>query len=421
MGNVSDVTSYAVTNIDKTAPSKPTATASTTAPTNQNVTVTATFSSDTKTKQYSTDNQTWKTYTSGVVMSANGTVYFRGKDAAGNVSEVTSYAVTNIDKAAPAMVTGLTASAVNNTVFFSWQATSDNLSGVAGYETELSADPGFETILVKQAGAELLGFSRSFVQSGTYYYRVRATDKLGNVSAWSVSSVDFEYTKILGTEGDDIFSLSPNGRWGTNHAAHWNGTEDTVMIHGHNRYYDAIDGGGGYDIIQLAPGNNAWFYSDFLSPHPANADSQALLTGISEIRGNGGSDVIDLTAPGFSYLGDILLQGGAGNDHLWGGFGDDILIGGAGSDDLRGGEGDDIYLFGTGWGCDMAIDDGGTLVFDSALQGKLSVSASSEGTHISDGQNALDVSWQVSQWDLVFADVEELQGYRRDAIKAVLA
>ena len=100
-GNISDVTSYEVANIDKVAPDKPTVTANVTAPTNQDVTVTAVYSSDTATKQYSLNNSTWKTYATPVVMTANGTVWFRGLDAAGNISEVASYEVTNIDKTAP--------------------------------------------------------------------------------------------------------------------------------------------------------------------------------------------------------------------------------------------------------------------------------------------------------------------------------
>ena len=104
-GNVSEVTSYAVTNIDKVAPAKPVAMADITTPTNRSVTVSATFSSDSVTKQYSTDNMTWKSYTTGVVMTANGTVYFRAADEIGNVSDVTSYDVTNIDRVAPARPT----------------------------------------------------------------------------------------------------------------------------------------------------------------------------------------------------------------------------------------------------------------------------------------------------------------------------
>ncbi|MBO4512817.1 MAG: AIDA repeat-containing protein [Victivallales bacterium] len=100
-GNVSDVTQFQVSNIDKEAPEAPTATASTTLPTNQDVIVTATFSEDTEQRQYSLDGQKWSAYTDGVAMAGNGTIYFRGIDAAGNVSDVTSCTVSNIDKVAP--------------------------------------------------------------------------------------------------------------------------------------------------------------------------------------------------------------------------------------------------------------------------------------------------------------------------------
>ena len=84
-------------NIDKMAPKKPTVSVSTTAMTNGSVTLTATFSSDRSKKQYSLDNSTWKSYKSaGVTLKSNGTVYFRGIDAAGNISKVASQKVSNI-------------------------------------------------------------------------------------------------------------------------------------------------------------------------------------------------------------------------------------------------------------------------------------------------------------------------------------
>ena len=100
-GNVSAEVSYTVGNIDKVAPSKPTATADITSPTNQDVTVTATFSADSVVKEYSTDGQTWKPYTKAVVLTANGIISFRGLDEAGNASEIETYEVTNIDKTKP--------------------------------------------------------------------------------------------------------------------------------------------------------------------------------------------------------------------------------------------------------------------------------------------------------------------------------
>ena len=96
-----------VSFIDKIAPNKPTATANITYPTNKDITVAATFSDDSVTRQYSLDNKTWETYTAGITFTNTGIVYFRGIDAAGNISDVTEYTVNNIDKVAPTLnITG---------------------------------------------------------------------------------------------------------------------------------------------------------------------------------------------------------------------------------------------------------------------------------------------------------------------------
>ena len=94
--------SYKVTNIDTTAPAKPTITVSTKKTTSNPVTVTAKFSSDSTKKEYSTDGKTWKTYTAALTFKSNGTAYFRGTDAAGNVSTIASYTVSNIKGSTPA-------------------------------------------------------------------------------------------------------------------------------------------------------------------------------------------------------------------------------------------------------------------------------------------------------------------------------
>jgi len=103
-GNVTEK-SVIVDMIDKVAPSKPVASADVTSETKDPVTVSAAFSNDSAVKQYSLDNKTWYNYTSGVVMESNGTVYFRGIDAAGNVSQVAVYEVNNII-AAPDVIDG---------------------------------------------------------------------------------------------------------------------------------------------------------------------------------------------------------------------------------------------------------------------------------------------------------------------------
>ena len=87
---------------DQTAPIAPVAAADITEITNQNVTVSATFASDSAKNEYKIDNGAWQIYSApGVLMLTNGVVYFRSTDAAGNVSSVTQYDVTNIDKVPP--------------------------------------------------------------------------------------------------------------------------------------------------------------------------------------------------------------------------------------------------------------------------------------------------------------------------------
>ena len=415
-GEIEDTTAPTITGIQ----------ANVTAFTNGDVQVSAVFADETELAQslYRLGSGDWLAYSGPVTMTDNGTVHFRAVDVSGNVAEA-QYEVANIDKEKPAAVSGLVVVVNDNSVAFSWAPTTDNLSGVAGYEIEVSDKSDFSHLVASSSGASLTNYETRFYVSGTYYYRVRATDAAGNASPWTTNQVDYEYVPmaelLVGTPGDDVFNMVPDGEWGTFHVARWNGGQETVSIAGRNRFHNALEGVGGYDVVALPDGDNALLYHDLLSPGAAGADASTRLAGISEIRGNGGSDVIDLTAANGCYAGDLLLTGGAGDDHLWAGDGDDVLVGGDGNDDLRGGAGNDLYLFGIEWGQDKVVDDGGTLVFDSALRGKLAVSATDSGTSISDGQNTVSVSWQVEAGDWVFAEVGELEGYRRDTIKAFLA
>ena len=100
-GNISDLTTVEVANIDKIPPEKPTAIADITTPTNGDVLVTATFSADSTVKEYSLDGETWTAYSEAIKFTENGTVSFRGTDEAGNISDLTTVEVANIDKIAP--------------------------------------------------------------------------------------------------------------------------------------------------------------------------------------------------------------------------------------------------------------------------------------------------------------------------------
>ena len=185
-GNVSDVTSYAVTNIDKVAPVKPTASADVTAATDKNVTVTATFSNDSAQKQYSTDNKTWQPYTSGVVMSANGTVYFRGIDAAGNISDVTSYAVTNITSGGTP-VTPTVAPAKPTVAANVTTPTNKNVTVTATF----SADSAQKQYSTDQKTWKAYTSGVVMSANGTVYFRaVGADGKTSEIASYTVSNID---------------------------------------------------------------------------------------------------------------------------------------------------------------------------------------------------------------------------------------
>ena len=90
---------------DTTPPEAPGYTVNITAPTNQSVVITASYSNDSIQKQYCINNGAWRDYNAGtgIVMTGNGVVSMRGIDAAGNISDVTSYEVINIDKDVPTL------------------------------------------------------------------------------------------------------------------------------------------------------------------------------------------------------------------------------------------------------------------------------------------------------------------------------
>ena len=170
VGNVSDVTSFKVSNIDKTAPKAPTVKASTTKKTNKNVTLTATFSTDSTRPQYSTDNKTWKAYTGAVSASKNGTYYFRAIDAASNVSKVTSIKVSNIDKTPPAIPT--------------IKVDDSSARDLGGKSVKVTAT--FSTDSAKQQysvnGGEWKDYTKTLTVKSNQIIEFRGIDKVGNIS-----------------------------------------------------------------------------------------------------------------------------------------------------------------------------------------------------------------------------------------------
>ncbi|RTE08370.1 OmpL47-type beta-barrel domain-containing protein [Paenibacillus whitsoniae] len=191
-GNVSNATNYVVSNIDHIAPVNATLAVDHTEPTNTGVTVTISYPADAAVKEYKVgESGTWTPYTDPVVVSDNDTVYARGTDAVGNVSNVTSLVVSNINKIAPVTVATLSPAAPNGSN--SWYTTdvsislsvSANVYGGA-VTTEYQVNDG---AWITYTGA-IPAFSE-----GTYKFSYRSKDQAGNVE--ELKTVEFKVDKTV--------------------------------------------------------------------------------------------------------------------------------------------------------------------------------------------------------------------------------
>ncbi|KRF43727.1 discoidin domain-containing protein [Paenibacillus sp. Soil787] len=197
-GNVSNVTSYTVSNIDRMPPADAVLSADVTAPTNQDVTVTVTYPDDAAVKEYKIGNNgIWTAYGAPVVVSDNSTVYAKGTDAAGNVSNVTQYMVGNIDHIAPADAT----LAVDTTA-----PTNQGVTVTATYPS----DAAVKEYKVGEGGPWTAYTESVVVQDNETVY-ARGMDAVGNVSNVTSMIVSNIY-KIAPITTATLNPATPNGK-----------------------------------------------------------------------------------------------------------------------------------------------------------------------------------------------------------------
>lgn len=167
-----------------------------------------------------------------------------------------------------------------------------------------------------------------------------------------------------GMGGDDIIILGGSSYFSARYVAYnisseaQVGTQVRINLEGLVRIEAIIDGGAGADIIQLSEEGDAFFlhdaYSGFhgsvaLTEDYVGNQSAARFANIEDIRGMGGDDVIDLTSPDYSLAGvSMVIDGGEGNDVVWGSDADETISGGNGNDTLFGGIGTDVLTGGAG-------------------------------------------------------------------------
>ncbi|MRR58516.1 MAG: tandem-95 repeat protein [Deltaproteobacteria bacterium] len=139
------------------------------------------------------------------------------------------------------------------------------------------------------------------------------------------------------------------------------------FLFGKNRSRDVYDGGAGFDTLVGTAGDDAVLLNNGLFQGPSIME-------VERINAGDGNDVLDMTSIWYGY-GDVILDGGNGNDVLWasagndqllggtgndtldGGAGNDILDGGSGADILKGGTGNDTYTLGRGYGRDTIVEN----------------------------------------------------------------
>ena len=229
---------------------------------------------------------------------------------------------------------------------------------------------------------------------------------------------------LKGGAGNDTIILESNGAFGSELYAYnvssslQTGTEDSINLAGKIRFGDVMDGGADVDTIELTDGSDAFFLHDSFGGFHSSLtlvedyDSRlgtARIANIENINSGLGDDIVDLTSPDYSLAGqNITVDGGSGDDTLWGSDADETLKGGVGDDELFGGAGTNVLTGGAGADefqftktstndtvKDFSLIDGDTLKFfnkGGALFDRDSVSLTGDVLSISDGTAVLTIT-----------------------------
>ncbi|WP_082927538.1 discoidin domain-containing protein [Paenibacillus oryzisoli] len=243
-GNISDESSYTVSNIYKTVLGDAVFTADLTGPTSGNVTVTISFPDNVVVKEYKIGNSgTWTTYVSPITVSDNVTVYARSKDFVGNESHVSSYVVNNIvskSKAKPGVAvltedngqdTGLQDGNFNILMNL-WYGENGRIYKL--YENDVLIET--KTLTDDTPNAQSSVTSITYKPNGTYRYYAELTNAYGTTTSNTllVNVTQAKPSKpVLSNDnwdGDGNFNVNMNLWWGIN-GARYHLYENGVLIY----------------------------------------------------------------------------------------------------------------------------------------------------------------------------------------------
>ncbi|MBM3443331.1 MAG: hypothetical protein FJX89_11610, partial [Bacteroidetes bacterium] len=181
-------------------------------------------------------NLTGTTYTiSGLASNKAYTLYVHARDAAGNIAQSNTLAVTTLaDAQAPTAPVLSSPSKTVTSISLSWTASKDNV-GVTGYDVYVNN--------VKNNASNLTGTTYTIsglASNKAYTLYVRALDAAGNTSASNSLLVKTLAPVVETTFGSYFFptslqgwtsSSTANGRWTNNSSLAWEGT-GSMMLRG---------------------------------------------------------------------------------------------------------------------------------------------------------------------------------------------
>lgn len=240
----------------------------------------------------------------------------------------------------------------------------DTLDGGAGAD-RLSGGPGNDTFVIDNPGDSITtsfgdGIDTAFVSTTfTFIQDVEIGRLFGAGTSLSVAisamtlvaNPDLAST-LWGSERDDTLWGGAEGS-----VLRGNGGNDTLRDYG---AANSLIGGGGHDtyvvgqlgsvVTETAAGgtDTLWVTVDGYVA-PAQVEFIRLTESASQLRGSASADQLVANQQRGS-----LLQGGAGDDILWGSGSGDTLEGGAGNDTIYARGGADRLVYGSpGWGIDL--------------------------------------------------------------------
>ncbi|MDP3549336.1 MAG: cadherin-like domain-containing protein [Novosphingobium sp.] len=214
----------------------------------------------------------------------------------------------------------------------------------AGFDSYIGGN-GIDTIRVASANTKISGLDMAGIEfidtDGFANVSIVGDDAANNIDLGGITVVGTVVAInagagadiILGTSGDDTV----DGGTGNDQLVGGDGN-DVFLIKG-GAGFDTFDGGNGIDIVRAASANVKISGLNMYDVEFIDADGFANVS----IIGDSADNFINLF--GIIIFGTVAIDGGSGNDTIFGSDSNDVIKAGVGKDILTGHLGDDVFDF----------------------------------------------------------------------------